>query len=271
MTEIDIQIMFQEKMVKEYRDRDPARSYGPPINHHRKPTTWQAWSHQIEAINEDFEASFAHCHTNICVISHGLTTKASAHNQKKMKLPASDLVQIIEDAHDWEVCKPINNLHASYTILLDFVDMVCKPALPVIPTANVISDCVAFSYQVLCDATKNFDPTISKIDHFGTVFKAIINHQGRDREVAIKRLSYDGFHTAAMNEEFKQEIWRVSTVRHKNIVSLLGYGLPEANSPLLMVTPLHSSLFKHLYEGQKRWLNWQARFKIAMGVAEGLA
>jgi len=191
-----------------------------------------------------------------------------------MKLPASDLLHIIEDADDWEVCKPINNRHASYTIFLKFVDMVCKQkALPVIPTANVISDCVAFSYQVLCDATKNFDPTISKIGEgsFGTVFKAIINHQGRGREVAIKRLSYDGVHTAAMNEEFKQEIWRVSTVRHKNIVSLLGYCLPEANSPLLMVTPLHSSLFKHLYEGEKPWLNWQARFKIAMGVAEGLA
>jgi len=148
-----------------------------------------------------------------------------------MKLLASGLVHIIEDADDWEVCKPINNLHASYTMLLDFVYMVCKQnaLLPVIPTANVISDCVAFSYQVLCDATKNFDPTISKIGEgtFGTVFKATINHQGRDREVAIKRLSYDGVHTAAMNEEFKQEIWRVSTVRHKNIVSLLGYCLPE--------------------------------------------
>jgi serine/threonine protein kinase len=207
-----------------------------------------------------------------------------------MVLPASDLVHIIEDADDWEVCKPIDNLHASYTILLDFVNMVCKQkALPLIPTANAISDCVAFSYQVIRDATKNFDPTISKIGEgsFGTVFKAIINHQGRDHEVAIKRLSYDGFHTPAMNEEFKQEIWRVSTVRHKNIVSLLGYCLPEvryksivpllvycppeAKSPLLMVTPLHSSLFKHLYEGEKPWLNWQARFKIAMGVAEGLA
>jgi serine/threonine protein kinase len=191
-----------------------------------------------------------------------------------MKLPASDLDHIIEDADDWEVCKPINNLHASYTIMLDFVDMVCKQkALPVIPTANVISDCVAFSCQVLCDATNNFDPTISKIGEgsFGTVFKAIINHQGHDREVAIKRLSYDGFHTPAMNEEFRQEIWRVSTVRHKNIVSLLGYCLPEANSPLLMVTPLHSSLFKHLYEGERPSLNWQARVKIAMGVAEGLA
>jgi serine/threonine protein kinase len=243
----------------------------------RKLNPWQALSHQIEAINEDFEDSIAHDHTKICVISHGLIKKmkASTHNQQKMKLPASDLFHIIEDAHDWEICKPTNNLHASYTILLGFVDMVCKAldVAPIIPTANVISDCVAFSYQVLCDATKNFNPTISKIGEgsFGTVFKAIINHQGRDCEVAIKRLSYDGFHTPAMNEEFKQEIWRVSTVRHKNIVSLLGYCLPEANSPLLMVTPLHSSLFKHLYEGEKPWLNWQARFKIVMGVAEGLA
>jgi serine/threonine protein kinase len=203
--------------------------------------------------------------------------QASTHNQQKMVLPASDLVHIIEDADDWKVCKPINNLHASYTILLDFVDMVCKQkgldAVPVIPTTNVISDCVAFSYQVIRDATKNFDPRISKIGEgsFGTVFKAIINHQGRDREVAIKRLSYDGFHTPAMNEKFRQEIWRVSTVRHKNIVSLLGYCLPKANSPLLMVTPLHSSLFKHLYEGEKPSLNWQARVKIAIGVAEGLA
>ncbi|CAM6019292.1 unnamed protein product [Sphagnum balticum] len=285
----DIRIMFQGDNYEEIRDPSVSADSHPNICH--KLSALQALSHQIEAINEDFEYSIANDHTKICVISNGLTKKmkASTHNQQKMKLPASDRVHIIEDADDWEVCKPINNLHASYTILLGFVDMVCKQkALPVIPTASAISDCVAFSYQVLCDATKNFDPAISKIGEgsFGTVFKAIINHQGRDREVAIKRLSYDGFHTAAMNEEFRQEIWRVSTVRHKNIVSLLGYCLPEvrcsfvsflgycppeAHSPLLMVTPLHSSLFKHLYEGEKPWLNWQARFKIAMGVAEGLA
>ncbi|CAM6065474.1 unnamed protein product [Sphagnum tenellum] len=272
MTTKDIQIMFDhyEEIVRHIS----VESFVSGQKSYRKLSALQALSEQIQAINGDFEDSIGHDRPEICVISHGLPMKASTHNQQKMKLPASDLVHIIEDADDWEVCKPINNLHASYTILLDFVDMVCKQkALPAIPTANVISDCVAFSYQVLCDATNNFDPTISKIGEgsFGTVFKAIINHQGRDREVAIKRLSYDGFHTPAMNEEFRQEIWRVSTVRHKNIVSLLGYCLPEANSPLLMVTPLHSSLFKHLYEGEEPWLNWQARFKIAMGVAEGLA
>ncbi|CAM6042075.1 unnamed protein product [Sphagnum compactum] len=280
MTPKDIQIMFQgdSDNYEEIHVPQSAKA-NQSTPHDYRSSAWQAFSHQIEAINEDFEDSIVHDHTKICVISHGLTKnmKASTHNRQQMKLPTSDLIHVIKDADDWEVCKPINNLHASYTILLDFVDMVCKQkaldVAPVIPTANVISDCVAFSYQVLRDATKNFDPTISKIGEgsFGTVFKAIINHQARDREVAIKRLSYDGVHTAVMNEEFKQEIWRVSTVRHKNIVFLLGYCLPEANSPLLMVTPLHSSLFKHLYEGEKPWLNWRARFKIAMGVAEGLA
>jgi serine/threonine protein kinase len=87
--------------------------------------------------------------------------------------------------------------------------------------------------------------------------------------VAIKRLSSDGF-SSELNEAFRQEIWRVSTVRHKNIVSILGYSVQD-NSPLLMVTPLHLSLFKCLYEDDNQWLNWQARLKIAVGVAEGLA
>ncbi|CAM6061957.1 unnamed protein product [Sphagnum tenellum] len=143
-------------------------------------------------------------------------------------------------------------------------------ATPAIPSVSVTSDCVAFPYQVLCDATNNFDPS-SQIGTgaSGTVFKARIAHNGSEYEVAIKRLSCDGF-SSELNEAFRQEIWRVSTVRHKNIVSVLGYSVQD-NSPLLMVTPLHSSRFKCLYEGENPWLNWQARLKIAVGVAEGLA
>jgi serine/threonine protein kinase len=143
-------------------------------------------------------------------------------------------------------------------------------ASPVTPSVSVTSDCVAFPYQVLCDATNNFDPT-SEIGRgaSGTVFKARIAHNGSECEVAIKRLSSDGF-SSELNEAFRQEIWRVSTVRHKNIVSVLGYSVQD-NSPLLMVTPLHLSLFKCLHEGENPWLNWQARLKIAVGVGEGLA
>jgi serine/threonine protein kinase len=186
----------------------------------------------------------------------------------------------IEDANYLEVCQPVDEQHPSYVKFLSGLEAMMRPgmmtpanvgiATPVTPSARVTSDCVAFSYQVLCDATNNFDPT-SEIGKgaSGTVFNARIAHNGNECKVAVKRLSSDGF-SSELNEAFRQEIWRVSTVRHKNIVSVLGYSVQD-NSPLLMVTPLHSSLFKCLYEGQDPWLNWQARLKIAVGVAEGLA
>jgi serine/threonine protein kinase len=186
----------------------------------------------------------------------------------------------IEDANHLEVCQPVDEQHPSYVKFLSGLEAMMRAgmmtpanveiATPVNPSASVTSDCMAFPYQVLCDATENFDP-VSQIGAgaSGTVFKARIAHNGSVCEVAIKRLSYDGF-SSELNEAFSQEIWRVSTVRHKNIVSVLGYSVQD-NSPLLMVTPLHSSLFKCLYEGENPWLNWQARLKIAVGVAEGLA
>jgi hypothetical protein len=70
MTTTDIQIMFQENIFNQ-RPR-PRRSTNPdPINLDT-PSPWQALSHQIEAINEDFEDSIAQDSTEICVISHGL-------------------------------------------------------------------------------------------------------------------------------------------------------------------------------------------------------
>ncbi len=185
----------------------------------------------------------------------------------------------IEDASHLEICQPVDEQHPSYVKLLSGLEAMMRSrmmplanmgiATPAIPSVSVTSDCMAFPYQVLCDATNNFDPT-SQIGTgaSGTVFKARIPHNGSEREVAIKRLSH--VFSSELNEAFRQEIWRVSTVRHKNIVSVLGYSVQD-NSPLLMVTPLHSSLFKCLYEGENPQLNWHARLKIAVGVAEGLA
>ncbi len=193
---------------------------------------------------------------------------------------AGKKIYTIEDANHLEVCQPVDEQHPSYVKLLSGLEAMMASrmmtlanvgiATPAIPSVSVTSDCVPFPYQVLRDATKNFDPS-SQIGTgaSGTVFKARIAHNGSECDVAIKRLSYDGF-SSELNEAFRQEIWRVSTVRHKNIVSVLGYSVLD-NSPLLMVTPLHSSLFKCLYEGENPQLNWHARLKIAVGVAEGLA
>jgi hypothetical protein len=57
-----------------------ASSADPHQNIYRKLSAWEAFSHQIEAINEDFEDSIAHDHAKICVISHGLTMKMKVNS-----------------------------------------------------------------------------------------------------------------------------------------------------------------------------------------------
>eukprot|EP01018_Ginkgo_biloba_P020365 Gb_41506 [translate_table: standard] len=66
------------------------------------------------------------------------------------------------------------------------------------------------------------------------------------------------------------EIERVAAVNHKNIMQLQGFCL-EGKSPLLVYNKFHS-LHKALYEDKYNDpLNWDARYKIALGVAKGLA
>jgi tRNA A-37 threonylcarbamoyl transferase component Bud32 len=138
--------------------------------------------------------------------------------------------------------------------------------------ASVTPDSIVFQYADLSEATNNFNRSrLIGEGAFGGVYKALVTHNEEKRWVAIKKLSGEYSNSAALDQAFSQEIRRVSTVRHKNIVELLGYTKPDENSPLLMVTPLHSSLIKHLYEGEQPWLNWSARLKIARGVADGLA
>jgi len=181
-----------------------------------------------------------------------------------------------------EVCQPVDEQDQSYVKLLSGLEAMMRPgmmtpanvgiATPVTPSASVTSDCVAFPYQDLRDATQDFDP-ICQIGTGAcgtTVFKATITHNGSDREVAIKRLFYDGSSSESNNEAMRQEIWRLSTVRHRNIVSVLGYSVQD-KSPLLLVTPLHLSLVKCLSKDANPWLDWKTRLEIAVGVAEGLA
>ena len=129
-----------------------------------------------------------------------------------------------------------------------------------------IDVCKHYDYRTLERAANNFrDPPIGQ-GSFGRVYKAYIPGKG---EAAIKKLIVGG--DAAQNQQFLKEIMLISSVRHKNILPVWGYSLPQKGSPVLMVTPLHSSLHKWLFEPERgQWLNWKARLKIAIDVAEGL-
>ncbi|RAL42916.1 hypothetical protein DM860_009698 [Cuscuta australis] len=123
-----------------------------------------------------------------------------------------------------------------------------------------------FKYSTLEKATGNFNEA-NKLGQggFGTVYKGVL---ADGREIAVKRLFFNNKHRVA---DFYNEVNIISSVQHKNLVRLLGCSCAGPESLLVYEYLPNQSLDQFIFDPVKdRMLNWEKRFEIIIGTAEGL-
>ncbi|XP_056172195.1 L-type lectin-domain containing receptor kinase IV.1-like [Syzygium oleosum] len=123
-----------------------------------------------------------------------------------------------------------------------------------------------FKYKDLYVATKGFrDQELLGAGGFGRVYRGILPTS--NIEVAVKRVSHE---SKQGMREFVAEIITIGRLRHRNLVSLLGYSRRKRELLLVYDYMPNGSLDKYLYNQPKVTLNWMQRFRVIKGVASGL-
>ncbi|KAL6575725.1 hypothetical protein OROHE_000706 [Orobanche hederae] len=126
------------------------------------------------------------------------------------------------------------------------------------------------SFHVLRKVTNNFGPE-NELGRggFGVVYKGELED---GTKLAVKRMVVGVVSNKAL-DEFQSEIGVLSEVRHRNLVSLLGYSVEGDERLLVYEYMSQGALSRHLF----RWkslglepLSWTRRLNIALDVARGV-
>ncbi|KAK9061950.1 hypothetical protein SSX86_019134 [Deinandra increscens subsp. villosa] len=122
-----------------------------------------------------------------------------------------------------------------------------------------------FSYSDLVFATNNFanDRKLGE-GGFGCVYKGYLSRE--NIAVAVKKISQG---SKQGKREYITEVKIISSLRHRNLVRLIGWCHDETQFLLVYEFMPNGSLDCHLF-GQKSPLEWAVRYKIATGLASAL-
>ncbi|KAK4427885.1 putative receptor-like protein kinase [Sesamum alatum] len=122
-----------------------------------------------------------------------------------------------------------------------------------------------FTLNELRDATKNFDEkAVVGVGGFGKVYLGELED---GTKVAIKRGNPSS--SQGINE-FQTEIQLLSKLRHRHLVSLIGYCDEQSEMILVYEYMAYGPLRDHLYGSTLPPLSWRQRLEVCIGSARGL-
>ncbi|KAL6894595.1 hypothetical protein ACP4OV_008693 [Aristida adscensionis] len=129
--------------------------------------------------------------------------------------------------------------------------------------SNITRAVVAFRYKDLQSATKGFSEKLG-CGGFGSVYKGVLPNS---TVIAVKSL--DGVHQG--EKEFRAEVRSIGMIQHINMVKLIGFCCQGSKRLLVYEYMPNHALDAHLFQSSGIRLSWSTRYKIALGVARGLA